>query len=106
ERNHRQRDKTLARLTELGQSIIVGAHAGKLEFDVVVKKSSARSVGKQHLGIDAISVQRLEAFRRLINFSRTFLPALRIIAALRHRRWTIANVTALNFAIYNPAFHR
>src|SRR5262245_10457049 len=104
--NYRERDKALARLPELGQSIIVGAHASKFEFDVVIKKSPARPIGKQHLGVDAVAVQRLEAFRRLIDFSRNFLPALRIIAALGHRRRAIADVTALNFAIHDPTFHR
>src|SRR5215469_4997554 len=44
--NYCERDEPLARLTKLCQSVVVGAHAGKLELGVVVKESSARPVGK------------------------------------------------------------
>jgi hypothetical protein len=101
-----ERNETVAHPAEFRHRIVVRPDAIELERRVVVKESSARAVGKQNLAINPVSVQRLEPLRWIVDFPRHFLPTLRIIAAIGHRRWAIADIAALNLAIHQPALDR
>src|ERR1044071_3557943 len=105
-RNRGERNEAIAHAAVFRYRVVVGSDAIELELRIVVEKSSARAVGKQHLGVDAIAIQSDQPLRRLVNFPRPFFPALGIIAALFHRRWAIAYVAALNLAIDHPALDR
>src|SRR5687767_9291754 len=106
ERNNSQRNKAIANPPKFGKRVVVGPNAVELKCHIVVKKSPARTIGKQNLSVDPVAIQRFQALRGLVDFKRSFLPALRIVTAFFHRRGAIADIAALNLTIDDPALDR
>ncbi len=86
-RNERERNVAIAVLAPLGERVVVGLHAGQLELGVALEERRAlhRVVGEQHLAVDAVAVEALQALGRVVDDLRHFVPALREGLAQRDR---------------------
>src|ERR687891_1558598 len=104
--NYGKWNETVADLPECAKSVVIRSDASDLELRIAIKESSARAVREKHIRVHAVSIQGVESLCRVVDFERNLLPALRIIAFLVHRRWTVADVSALNLTVHHPAFHR
>ena len=68
-----------------------------------------RIVGEQHLAVDAVAIQRLEALGRVVDDRRHLVPALRKGLAQRvahHRRTVHRAALADHLAVHEPALDR
>jgi hypothetical protein len=109
-RNERERDIAIAVLAPLGQRVVVGLHAGELEFGVALEERRAlhRIVGEQHLAVDAVVV---EPFRRSPGRRRSsaLRPALRegLAQGIAHHGGTVHGAAlSHHLAVHEPALDR
>ena len=110
-RNDGQRHIPIADLDPLGQRVVVRAHTVELEFGVALKERRAldRIVGKDDLRIQAILVQGLQPFNRVVNVARHLVPTLWECPPQRvvHDRRTIDDAPiADELAVDEPALDR
>src|SRR5206468_589172 len=60
------------------ERVVVGLHTGELELMIVVLMKRARVIGKQNLGVDAVSIESFKALTRNVSLRGNFFPMLRI----------------------------
>ncbi len=106
-RHDRQRHVAVADPFPLGQRIVVGAHDIELVVGIArFEERSARRIGKQHLGVDAVGIEHRQARLRIMIRLGNFFVEFRISRKrLAHQSRAIGDIAMAHLAIHRPAIY-